>query len=596
MVSDVSVIVDANEDGWNVKAGQTCQSGESAMNDMQNWSKAGVKESTKIKNNASSVVVIGKESVGKSQLVASLTRRYALTGNFRGTTVSCEKYSWDGLEIIDTPGILRESDSETTRLALEKLHERDIVLLLLNATHLDQDLDDLLPLVEGKKGAIVVTFWDMVKSIDNPSEALGRIEKAAGLPLIGVDSRHLSDRERQRIQKELLFPKEFPKGPLEARANWRVEPKKTIFEIPVVGQIVSTALLLVPAWIAVQNANSLADWLYDPVSSLLSPILKDISNWPAPLNYIFGGDYGFVAMLPFLFLYAVPTVIAFAVILSAYKTSGLIDRLTVAMHPVVRPFGLTGRDLVRVIMGFGCNVPAVINSRSCSVCSRGVCISGISFGAACSYQLPATIAVFTAAGMGYLTLPYLLLLAVTTLVYLRFTAPKIARSAENKLMLEGRAFMQWPSFSSTFREASFVMYQFVFKALPIFFGICLIAALLAWSGVLESLSRVLTNIMAIFNLPGSASVAVILGSIRKDGIAIGLLNSDWETLKIPLDTPIQVLTIVYLAGVFLPCLVTLFAISRELKWKFALKMAARQAGFALIFALLVAWVGKFVFG
>ena len=38
-------------------------------------------------------------------------------------------------------------------------------------------------------------------------------------------------------------------------------------------------------------------------------------------------------------------------------TSGLVTRMTVALHPTMRPVGLTGRDLVRVVMGFGCNVP-----------------------------------------------------------------------------------------------------------------------------------------------------------------------------------------------------------------------------------------------
>lgn len=59
------------------------------------------------------------------------------------------------------------------------------------------------------------------------------------------------------------------------------------------------------------------------------------------------------------------------------------------LHPLLRPFGLSGRDLVRVMMGFGCNVPAVISTRSCSGCTRQTCISAIAFGSACSYQIAA---------------------------------------------------------------------------------------------------------------------------------------------------------------------------------------------------------------
>jgi Fe2+ transport system protein B len=38
------------------------------------------------------VVVIGKESTGKSQLIASLTGQSAYSANFRGSTVACETY------------------------------------------------------------------------------------------------------------------------------------------------------------------------------------------------------------------------------------------------------------------------------------------------------------------------------------------------------------------------------------------------------------------------------------------------------------------------------------------------------------------------
>ncbi len=60
-------------------------------------------------------VVIGKESTGKSQLVASLTGRPAYVSNFRGATVSCEFYEGPTCTFVDTPGILRQSDTVTTR-------------------------------------------------------------------------------------------------------------------------------------------------------------------------------------------------------------------------------------------------------------------------------------------------------------------------------------------------------------------------------------------------------------------------------------------------------------------------------------------------
>ena len=96
----------------------------------------------------------------------------------------------------------------------------------------------------------------------------------------------------------------------------------------------------------------------------------------------------------------------------------------------------------------------------------------------------------------------------------------------------------------------------------------------------------------MFNLPPEAALASVLGSVRKDGIAIGLLDTDWTSLKVPLDTPFQLLTAVYLAGVLLPCLVTIITVAREMQLRFALKMVLRQVVYAMAFSLCIAWMGR----
>ncbi|HAN84213.1 MAG TPA: hypothetical protein DCQ59_13380, partial [Verrucomicrobiales bacterium] len=54
-------------------------------------------------------VVCGYESVGKTQLLASLTGRLPKPESFRGSTVACETYRDGNLSWTDTPGIVRES-------------------------------------------------------------------------------------------------------------------------------------------------------------------------------------------------------------------------------------------------------------------------------------------------------------------------------------------------------------------------------------------------------------------------------------------------------------------------------------------------------
>jgi Fe2+ transport system protein B len=148
--------------------------------------------------------------------------------------------------------------------------------------------------------------------------------------------------------------------------------------------------------------------------------------------------------------------------------------------------------------------------------------------------------------------------------------------------------MQWPTISALWREASGTLRQFLFQAMPIFIAICIVASLLAYFGVLNFASQILGPAMSIFDLPSEAALPVVLASVRKDGIF--LLAAD-EVLSFPM-TAAQALTAVYLAGVLLPCLVTAMTIGRETGWKTTFKLLLRQAGFATLFALVLAWGGR----
>jgi Fe2+ transport system protein B len=546
------------------------------------------------KHTSSAIVLCGLESVGKTQLLASLTGRLPRPENFRGSTLACETYCDGALRWTDTPGLYRESETATARAALAELATADRVVLVARADRAVEELRTLLPVVAGKGGFVVLTFADRLAPGTDRVAVAEWLRAALGQPVFVIDARRLDAKTAAALREAAgaedtgrSFPAELPANLADPVPVQAARPG--LLEKLVSNPLAALALLFLPAGLAVVNANRFADWLYEPG-------LARIAEWPGLPAALFGGDYGLVTMFPFLILYAAPTILVFSAILAIYKSSGLIDRLSVALHPWLRPFGIGGRDLVRVVMGFGCNVPAVIASRACHTCSRGACVSAISFGSACSYQLPATLAVFAAAGMAGMGLAYLLVLAATTLIYLRFTTPKALRLAGNGLLLPPSDPLHRPSWRAVWREMAGNLKQFVFMALPVFVVICFAAAALASLGVLDWLARALTPVMAVFNLPGEAATAIVLGSIRKDGLAIGLLDADWGALKVALATPAQVLTAVYLAGVLLPCLVTLSTIAREMRWKFALKLCGRQMAWAASFSLVIAWIGALIHG
>jgi ferrous iron transport protein B len=530
------------------------------------------------------VLVIGDESVGKSALVASLTGRSAYSSNFRGSTVSVQTYSGDRADFVDTPGILFTSDAESTQRTLAELTEHERVLVVVNATHLDQDLRRMLPLVQGKCGAVAVTFWDKVQPGEHSFEAIEKLSAESGVPFITVDARRVSDTQRLALFAAFEAESQFVRPELLGRAGWRIEPKPGLLDNLWFGPYLALVLLLAPSVIAVQMANTFAGWADPLVSGALVGIVERVNKGaPSLLAAIIAGKYGLLTMGPLLFVWAVPTVVLYAVLIAVYKASGLLDRMTTSLQPLMRHVGLTGRDLVRVIMGMGCNVPAVIATRSCSSCTRGACLHAIGFGSACSYQFGATLAVFAAVKRPELIWPYLGYLTLTTLIYTRLVSHPGARSKLNLLTIEGRSFLSWPSLNAVWREARDTLKEFTFRSLPIFFAITLVASLLEWFGVVSRTASILEPLMAAFRLPAESAIVLLMASIRKDGILLLAEQNSASTL-----TPVQVLTGVYLAGVLLPCLVTVLTIAREQSWKFAARLVARQLVAAVIFSGLLA--------
>ena len=543
------------------------------------------------------VVALGLESVGKSCLLAALAESRSETSALAGSTLHCQSYLRDAVEWIDTPGIVTNSDARTVLETVAAVAAHDRLLLVLRAHHAVDELKQLLPLIANQRIVIALTHRDRVLASSSESHAITATwSQRLGVPVHLIDGRQPHVLELVDLRAAVDAARPISNARTDTLPSFPVRPTgrtRLLIEQALSVSLVSLLLLLGPAWLAVSQANRFANTLYDPLLSRLQAPLAWLNELPGAWATILAGDYGVVAMLPFLLLYALPTIVIFSALLAIYKNTGLIDHLSYGLHSWLKPFGLGGRDLVRVVMGFGCNVPAIVATRSCSSCSRGACVAAISFGSACSYQLPATLAVFAASGYAWLGLVYLVVLALSSLLYLRWTTPPSLRNGNNRLLLPPLGNLQRPKCGVIVREIRQSLGDFFGIALPIFIAICVFAGLCQWFSALTALTHLCAPLMTLFRLPPEAALAIVLGAVRKDGLAIGLLDADWHALKVPMDGPLQILTAVYLAGVMLPCLVTMLTVAREMRPSFAFKMIARQASFAALFSLLIAWGGHF---
>lgn len=537
-----------------------------------------------------SLVLVGFESAGKSALFRGLTG--CETGdeaNFRGSTVVCRsaRLAETGWNMVDTPGIREDEDSETTRLALSRLEASDTVLLVARGTGLRRELEGLLERINigSRRAALAVTFAD--KAPDDIRRIALHYRQQLGIPAVAIDARNLAAESRSAVLEAIEQSSEVatrtpePPPPLHLP-----EPERTILEHPIAGPWISVLIVLamfgVPVWGAYQLASRLQPlvdaWAIEPAKAALVPVL------PSILAAILTGGYGLLTLGWYSFLWAFPVVLFIGIATAIAEETGLNDRMTRSLDPWLRRVGLSGRDLIPVLTGYGCNVVAVFQSRACSLRTRHSCVAMIGLGSACSYQIGASLSIFGSSGRPGLFVPYLLLLFLVGAAHTRLWSGR--RTPEGPVLPARHSFLQRPGSRAVWWRIRAVLRQFLLQAMPIFLFICVGAAILAHLGVLDSISARAAPLMRAFNLPGEAAPGVVFSILRKDGL---LTLNQGEGSWLRERSAGEAFTLVWLASTLTACLVTLFTVRRELGLRASLVLAARQAVTALVTSAAIGW-------
>ncbi|MQA07857.1 MAG: hypothetical protein GEU98_04750 [Pseudonocardiaceae bacterium] len=350
------------------------------------------------------------------------------------------------------------------------------------------------------------------------------------------------------------------------------------------GPLLGLLALLAPAVLATWAGLVLSGWLAAATTPLGQALRSAAGGVPWLLRELLVGDYGAATMLPLLFVWTLPIVLLHAAFTAVAKASGLLDRACTAVEPLVRPFRLTGRDVARVVMGYGCNVPAVVQGRGCLSCTRRSGSAAIAFGSACGYQLGAVLAVTSAAGHAELVPVYLLILLLGALTCARWMA---GTSAPAGRLLVHRAPVVAPTIGDVWRELKGPLVQMISRVVPIFLGITLIASMLVALGVLDVLSAWLHPLLSILGLPAAVAPAVAAAVARKDGILLLAAPPVLATLS-----PGTLLAALVLASTVLPCAVTVLTLVREHRPRAAARILAHGTVISFAVTAAIAWIAR----
>ncbi|MFB5663129.1 nucleoside recognition domain-containing protein [Alteribacillus sp. HJP-4] len=539
------------------------------------------------------VLMVGLESVGKTSAFALLTNGSpGKETNVKGSTIFVKEERYASQVFVDTPGI-RLKDTITFQAVQQEIKRATHVLFVVRGTHFTTELRELLPLVPNreKKMGVLVTFKDKME--ESFLQSLQKKTEKNDWPLVFVDARNRASKNQNKVLESLRYSKEGEKDAWDKLLRIEhpiVEPKTYIwrnqFLAPFFSVLLSILLFALPVMIAYFFSGwaegHVENWVIAPVESLA----RSLPGW---LEAIIASDYGILTLGMYSFVWAFPVVVFIAIANALTDDSGLKDRIVDSLDPAMKRIGLNGQDLVPYLTGFGCNVVAVHQTRGCSVSTRTQCVSLISFGSACSYQIGATISVFSVAGMPWMFLPYLLVLTFVGAIHNRVWYPVIESKWAN-YFANRQSFLQWPTFSGVKYRVISVLKQFIMQAMPIFLLICVIASLLDYVHVLSLFTSLVAPVLQLFGLPGEAGSGLVFSMIRKDGIL--LFNEGNGALLTELSTA-TVFLLVYLASTLSACLVTIWAIAKELKKKAAVHIFVKQMVTSIISAALLLLIIRF---
>jgi ferrous iron transport protein B len=237
----------------------------------------------------------------------------------------------------------------------------------------------------------------------------------------------------------------------------------------------------------------------------------------------------------------IPVIGALFLFLSFLEDSGYMARAAFVMDRLMQAVGLPGKAFVPMIVGFGCNVPAVMAARTLSNRRDRILTVMMMPFMSCGARL-AIFAVFASAffqqgGQNIIFALYVtgILVAVLTGFLLRKTLLKGEPAA---FVMELPPY-HWPSLNSVFRHAWHRLKSFIVRAGQYIVPICMLIGLLnainihgkLLEGDQESLlaktGQVITPIfkpMGISSENWPATVGLVTGVLAKE-VVVGTLNS-----------------------------------------------------------------------
>jgi ferrous iron transport protein B len=314
-----------------------------------------------------------------------------------------------------------------------------------------------------------------------------------------------------------------------------------------------------------QGVYGVGQLIEPPLLAFFEGIIKNINSHISSQNLIGvlingvlqGVMAGFAIVLPYLF--------PFLVGLGFLEDVGYLPRIAFMMDSLMHRIGLHGKAIVPFILGYGCNVPAIMSTRTLEDSRERFIAATLSTLVPCAARLVVVFGLVAfylgplwALGLYMLNLFVIALTGRILTMLLPDTSPG--------MILEMPPY-RIPTLKAVLNKAWFRIREFLVEAWPtLIFGSAALAILVFYD-LAKYFNYLVKPITWLLDLPEAVGVPLIFGILRKElslimlGQALGSVNYS------NVLTHAQLFTFTVFVVFFIPCAATLIMLKKELGTK-----------------------------
>ncbi|AKG92602.1 ferrous iron transporter FeoB [Geoglobus ahangari] len=555
------------------------------------------------------VAMVGNPNVGKTTILNRLTGESHAVGNYPGTTVEVltgrAKIDGTDVEFVDLPGIYSlDSFSRDEQIVKEFLtHERpDLILLVMSAASVERGIYLALRLSH-----LAIPMVIALNMVDEARRAglevdAGQLEGLLGVPVVSTVavSGEGMDELRRAIASGGRVPKVMAEGEDEAlnlaeelarRVTSAIGERATSSpDVVFTDTLLGIPVFLAVMWLVFRVTYDVASPFVDLIEVLLDTAKASLAGYQHLAVRVLsdGVITGVGSVLIFL-----PNIFFLFAAISFLELTGFLPRAVIALDGVMSRFGLVGRSTVPLMLGFGCNVPAVMATRSIEdERSRKITILVLPF-ISCSARLPIYVLLSSALFPGFesMAIMFLYLLGMAVALTSALVLRKTVFGGEPDYVMEIPP-LRWPSLRDVWTLSWGRTRHFLVKAGTVILAMSVVLWYLTSfpSDSVESsyagmIGKAISPLFSPFGWDWRVAVAVVAGFVAKE-VVVETLGIVSEGSIAGMLTQPQALALMVFTLLYVPCFATIATIKAEEGWKFA----AFTAAYTTVVAYLLAYV------